>query len=90
MSKDLDTITGYNWGRSHIQLELGKFAYELRPIEVHLKEDGCINDTPSMCIVMTNETGTSFIYGQLSLEMWNKALNEIGYKITPNEQHEKS
>jgi len=82
--KDLNTVTGYNWGTGHIQMELGRLAYELRPIEVHLKEDGTITNEPSMAIVMSNETGTAFIYGQLSLEMWNKALNECGYKIEKN------
>lgn len=80
--KDLNTVKGYNWGTGVIELELGDFAMEFRPVEIHIKEDGSLDNKPSMCVVMVRSgVRDLYSYGQLSLEMWNKALGEIGYKI---------
>lgn len=97
MNKDFDTVTGHNWGTGRIQLDKGNFLLEFRPVEVHLKEDGSLDNEPSLCIVMVRppdvgafnipekidaeNASNLFVYGQLSLEMWNKALGEIGYEI---------
>jgi hypothetical protein len=79
-----DTIKGFNHGTGPIDLKLDEEtrypAFEFRPIEIHLKEDGALGNKPSMCMLMCNLGGV-YVYGQLSVEMWNKGLAEIGYKI---------
>lgn len=77
----MDEIKGRNWGTGVIQLELGDFAIEMKPVELHLKEDGSLDNKPSLCLVMVNPFSRLHVYGQMSLEMFNKALEEVGYKI---------
>lgn len=69
---------GINHGTGPIKL-VGP-STELRPTEIHLKEDGAVGDKPSVAIVMRDIFG-EFVMGQLSLEMWNEGLKDIGYKI---------
>lgn len=69
---------GINHGTGPIKLS-GP-VLELRPTEIHLKEDGAVGDTPSVAIVMSN-LSKRFVMGQLSLKMWNEGLKDIGYKI---------
>ena len=52
---------------------------EFLPTEIHLKEDGDIEDNPSVAIVM--KASDISVFGQLSLKMWNEGLKDIGYKI---------
>lgn len=51
------------------------------PIEIHHKLDGDINNEPSFAIVFARGLGKRFIFGQLSLKMFNDGLKDIGYKI---------
>lgn len=77
MIKDLIAI---NHGTGKVDLRhLGAAALRMLPTELHLKEDGALNGKPSVCFVM--ETPFATAYGELSLEMWNTALETIGYKI---------
>ena len=69
-----------NHGTGPIDLRHLGAADEMRPTEIHLKEDGAIGDKPSFTIVMT-ALGRTPKFGQLSLEMLNEALNELGYEI---------
>lgn len=73
---------GINHGKEQMDLRhLGK-ALELRPIEIHHKENGSTKGEPSFVIVMI---GTKYIpgtvYGQITLDMFNEGLADIGYKI---------
>ena len=74
----------------HLKPSFGvcKTPMELRPIEIHLKEDGDLDDKPSLCIVMTDMQPFSqtFFYGQISLKMFNEGLKDIGYKIVKDEE----
>lgn len=82
MPKDFNRITGFNHGNSHIKLTFDKaFAIQVLPIEVHLKEDGALDHTPSMCLVMADPHFNIYCYGETSLKMWNEGLKEIGYEI---------
>ncbi len=56
-------------------------AVHMRPTELHLKEDGAKNNTPSFCIVMEDKPHDLCAYGQISLNMLTEALDELGYKI---------
>jgi|SRR5882672_2605677 len=80
---DPETIRGINHGTSHFDMRFERFAYKLDPIEIHLKEDGSPDRKAAMIVVMRNhsEIPGLYVYGQLSLEMWNKALGECGYEI---------
>lgn len=60
---------------SHLQ---GR-AFEFRPVEIHHKADDSVKDQPSFTIVMKH--GYSNVYGQISLEMLNEALQDIGYRV---------
>ena len=51
----------------------------MRPVEIHLKEDGSKANEPSFCIVMTDFNNQ--VAGEISLEMLNDGLADIGYEI---------
>jgi hypothetical protein len=71
-----------NWGTN--QIALTNIRGEYKPVEIHLKEDGTKDNTPSFAIVMEKPKPlgiTDRIFGQVSLKMLNEALNELGYEI---------
>lgn len=82
-------IKTFNVGKGLIDLRHLKPAFgfclppvEVRPIEIHLKEDGSLNDGPSLCIVNSDmQKSPTFFFSQVSIEMLNSALKEIGYSI---------
>lgn len=82
-------IKTFNVGKGQIDLRHLKPAFgyclppvEVRPIEIHLKEDGTLDDGPSLCIVNSDMQKTpTFFFSQVSIEMLNNALKEIGYSI---------
>ena len=86
MKKENKAFVGINHGKGKIDLTKhnsdGRFnnVTEMKPIEIHLKEDGSVKDEPSFAIVMKNVFG-AVVYGQISLEMLNEGLADIGYKI---------
>jgi hypothetical protein len=53
---------------------------EMRPIEIHLKENATYDDKPGFTIVMADRYGRVG-YGQVSLKMLNEALKDIGYEM---------
>lgn len=61
---------------------------EMRPTELHMKEDGSIDDKPSFCFVAELRMSPHRVIMQVSLRMLNEAMNELGYEIksisTPN------
>lgn len=73
---------GVKHGKGQIDLKHLGDSVELRPVEIHMKEDGGLDDQPVFVIVMV---GTRYIpmavYGQITLDMLNGGLKEIGYKI---------
>lgn len=79
---------GVNWGKKQIKLY---DAFEMLPVEIHLKEDGAIGDRPSFCIVMSSrhpdginpDVTLPCVFGQISLDMLNDGLKDIGYKVVP-------
>lgn len=75
-----------NWGKGKVGLTApaGCKVRELRPTELHLKEDGAIGDRPSITIVLTpHPSEHEKIFGQISVDMLNEAFNELGYMLTP-------
>lgn len=74
---------GFNWGKGTVNFMpvAGESWKEFKPTQIHLKEDGTIDDKPSLVIVMEGRS-KHMAYGQISLEMLNEGLADIGYKIT--------
>lgn len=72
---------GISHGKGTIKIN-HEFVTQLRPIEIHMKEDGTLDDKPSFCIVMSSMMeGLSVVAGQISLKMLNEGLKDIGYEI---------
>jgi hypothetical protein len=72
----------FNWGLQKIRIR-GNLL-ELRPTEIHLKEDGSIKSEPSFAIVLTHpEKPEEKVFGQISLKMLTEAMDELGYMIVP-------
>ena len=68
---------------------VGKIS-EMRPVELHHKSNGSIREKPSFAIVLVDSLHDSditdnMVYGQISLEMLNDGLKEIGYKLVKEE-----
>lgn len=81
MSKDIKTV---NHGTGMIDIDpapVAKHVVQGMPTELHLKENGTLSNGPSLAIVI--ETHNRRVIGQISIDMFNEALNELGYKIIP-------
>lgn len=77
MSKD---FIGINHGTGKIDIRDKGLSTQFKPVEIHLKEDGALGDKPSFAFVLTSP-GKITVIGQLSLEMWNEGLADIGYEL---------
>lgn len=78
----------YDHGTGPIDLRRFNKHATVRPIEIHLKQDGSLTNGPSFCFVMTDEQVhvpvkevTRSIEAQISLQMLNDGLKDIGYEI---------
>lgn len=83
MKKDSEKpFKGIGHGINHIVIngEPGKVMHFYKPIEIHLKENGSLKNEPSFAIVMDSEVH-GMALGEISLEMFNDGLRDIGYKI---------
>ena len=77
MEKD---FKGFNHGKGKIVIDKPVKLIFMKPTEIHLKENGSIKDQPSLAIVMERPM-TAAAVGEISLEMFNEGLADIGYKI---------
>mgnify|MGYP006330749343 CR=1 len=76
------SLKAFNHGKGQIDLtHLPPGSEQMKPVELHLKEDGSKTNEPSFAIVLTR-TFSRPVYGEVSLKMLNEALGELGYKIT--------
>lgn len=80
MSRD---FIGINHGTGKIAIGEGEneITVDYLPVEIHLKEDGSKDDKPSFAILMSRPETHIRIVGQLSLEMFNEGLADIGYEL---------
>jgi hypothetical protein len=75
-------IKTFNWGTNPIQLEFpDAIGFEFKPIQVHLKEDGSLDNKPSFCVVLHHPIVDKYVYGQISLKMADDVLRQFGMKI---------
>jgi hypothetical protein len=78
---DIDNFVGENVKTGQIKIENNR-TYQLRPVKLYLKEDGAMGDKPSFAILLVDPYNHAApVIGQVSLDMWNKAMNEVGYEI---------
>jgi hypothetical protein len=78
-----DVIT-HDWGEEKIDLRHLSGALEGKPTEIHHKSNGSIKDEPTFTFIIEREGAMIDkiqMYGQISLEMLNQALGELGYEI---------
>lgn len=79
-----DKITAFNWGTRIMKVDVvDKRVMLMRPTEIHLKENGALDNTPSLAIVM--DTQTLRVVGEVSLNMLNEGLKSIGYELKKTE-----
>lgn len=77
---------GYKHGTGVVDLRHLGVAVELRPTEIHLKDNGSLDNGPSLTIVLSDMKTVApvRVIGQISIEMLNEGLADIGYKIVKN------
>ena len=73
-------FNGFNHHKGKVDLTHLGPAVEARPTEVHLKEDGAIDDGPSLTFVSLPSTGIPIV-SQITVKMLKEGLADIGYKI---------
>jgi hypothetical protein len=60
----------------------GRPAIQMKPVQLHHKANGAIGDKPSFVIVMAHPDDRAIVFGQISLDMLTKALDQVGYSLT--------
>ena len=79
---DKEPFKGFDWGTGQIKIDVGSKNYHtMMPREIHHKSDGSVKNEPSFCFLLTSPLEDFVVTSQISLEMLNKGLNDIGYEI---------
>ena len=67
---------------THLDLlqKMGKPVVSSRITEIHMNEDGCIDDTPLFAFVSVLPK-QGFIVSQITMNTLNYALGKLGYEI---------
>ena len=78
-------FVGINVGKKDIVVD--KNTFQMVPVKIYLKENGALDENskptkPSFAILMTCQNPDLKVIGQLSLEMLNEGLIDVGYQIT--------
>ena len=82
MEKDFKAI---DHGKGPIDMTGYPSAVEFKPIELHHKEDGAKDNSPSFAILLENPAFEVQILGQISLETLAASMSALGYTLTKNE-----
>ena len=72
-----DECPSYLWPEGK-QIILEYPAQQLRPVELHLKPDGDVNDEPSFAFVLKSAEGHAY-YAQVSLSKMQAAIAEAAF-----------
>jgi len=90
----------FDWGTGQVDLTPHQknprnYLVELRPTEIHLKTNATLSNGPGFTIIMAipddvlptldPNQKVPVAYGQISLEMLNSALADIGYEVVKKE-----
>ncbi len=74
-------------------VNVGKGRFDLRdygpdvsiihmvPTELHFKEDGALDDRPSLLVVLSHPTVRHLVVGEMSLSTLSRCLEDLGYEI---------
>ena len=73
-------FVGINVGKKPIVVD--KNTFQMLPVKIYLKENESITNKPSFALLMTCQNPDLKVIGQLSLEMLNEGLIDVGYQIT--------
>lgn len=76
-----------NVGTNQIDLTHLGYASQIAPVELYLKEDGTLENGPSLCIVNVG-AGYKHTFSQISIKTLNEALNKLGYEIKKKNEGE--
>ena len=76
MVNDIETI---DWGTGHVDLR-DRVVVEMRCDRIHLKRDGSLNDGPVLTFELAGLRKVHVVH-QVSVEMLNEALNELGFEL---------
>lgn len=71
---------GIDHGAHAIDLRHHGPSIQVRPDEIHVNSNGSIKDEPVFVFVCASTIGKK-VFAQISLEMLNEGLADIGYKI---------
>lgn len=86
---DLFDIVTHDWGKKTIELDRWQCLLELRPVEIHHKEDGTLDGGPSFAIVLANANDDRYaVVGQVSFDMLRVTLQKLGYILTRDDKNE--
>lgn len=80
MEIETKVFKAFNHKLEKIDLSHHENVIEVRPTEIHLKENGSKTDESSFLIV-SEHPSLPVMAAQISLEMLNEGLEQIGYKI---------
>lgn len=79
---DYETFTGIDCGKGKVDFRQAPVPhYEMRPVEIYHKIDGSIDYAPTFTIVMFNPIQNFSVFGQVTLNMLNEGLEQIGYRL---------
>ena len=80
MPKDFTT---YNHGTAPIDMSFLSIVgnlHQMRPHQLHLKEDGAVGDKPSFALVFI-DGNRNIVVGEISEEMLSEGFKELGYSL---------
>lgn len=69
-----------NHGKEQYKVEDFNDGIQFKPIELHYKEDGSIDNKPSFLMVMERHDRPK-AFGQFTLKTLSDCLEELGYEI---------
>jgi len=78
MSKDIKVK---DWGTEPIDLSEEQAVIEMKPVELHHKSNGEINDGASFLILMRHPSIPGSVVTQVSFNMLAEAMKELGYDL---------
>lgn len=74
-------IKVFDHGTGKIDLTGRGIVVQMRPIELHYKQDGTLDNKPSFAVVMEGSDQEPLVVGQFSLATLQEALAELGYTL---------
>lgn len=74
-------FVNHGLGEIDLRTYCQRMPFRLALKSVHFKEDGAVNNTPSMAFVCRDPAGLSFVH-ELTVETLEGLLRQAGYRLT--------